>query len=322
MASLIVAYYDVEPVGYTPPFTPPTGDLLHIPLYEQYAVTGSYFFNQPVINSLRWTGIGASVGAAAGGIYDYQQTYVFIPASFIFGLAGAGAGFLAGISIGIVKGIKFSKLKQSDPDFHTWRSSVGYEYTPLLFGIPSKDNYHRNSREPYNFSLAYRPLSEKRSIPSKISIGYFNERWEKWFDSYPVSNPGDMFGNGELYLHRIEAIVRYDFFKRKFLIPYWAVGAGYAWGQEHEMFRVLYYDSYWNRFDTHPAEGVPDPYYSISSPVLRGYLGGELNIFDFCYIDLMFCYETIGPYLFLHNRHYFPYAQNFMVNFSCGTFIY
>ncbi len=147
-----------------------------------------------------------------------------------------------------------------------------------------------------DITLVYRTLTQNVFVPDNVSLGYYHDWWGRHSD-YSVTH------YGRLKLKRIESRIRYDLINLKLLVPYWAAGIGYSWGLEIE-----------------EAQGRNE--YNIKSPVLRGYIGSELNLFDFCYADFKIGYEMIGPYFFLNHKEYFPYVHNFVVSFSVGTIIF
>lgn len=283
-------------------------DSLKIPAYELYPVVNNCVFSQTVINSLRFTSIGIAFGATVGGIIDMciynDQMGCFIPVgTIVSSISGSGIGLITGLITGINKGIKLNRNKKNNPDIHPHRCRFGYEYNFLDFGLLSNDhsikrNYSFHS--PISFALAYRTLIDKKLVPSKISLGYNNSMWGRVSNYYVDSY-------GELSFREIEAIAHYNFIENHLAIPYWAFGIGYSWGKEREYINV-------------PVN--EDNEYRISSPVFRGYLGCELNLFDFLFADIKLGYEPIGPYLSAHNKKYFPYGQNFLFILSVGTYIF
>ncbi len=281
-----------------PPLTAPSDSLL-IPTYECYPVTRNYVFNQTVISTQRWATIGMIAGGAIGALFDSNKKMIFIPKAFIFGLAGMGIGTVSGIPIGIVKGLQLQRIKKNNPLHHTYRCRFGYEYNFFEFGlITNNKSIARMHRNPC-FSIVYRPLQRTTLLPSKISLGFFSDWWGRGSD-YEVSS------YGRLYVYKTEAIVHYNFAAKRLVIPYWAVGIGYAWGHETE--------------DLQDSTGMNE--HRIASPVLRGYVGCEFNVFDFAYMDLKLGYEAIGPYLAAHNKQYYPYGQNMLLGISFGTYIF
>lgn len=283
-----------------PPLTA-ASDSLRIPTYECYPVTRNYVFNQTVIATQRWATIGMIAGGTIGAIIDFNAKSFFIPNTFIIGLAGMGLGTVSGIPIGIVKGLQLQRIKKSNPLHHAYRCRFGYEYNFFEFGLipdnKSTTRMHRNSC----FSIVYRPLQQNALLPSKISLGFFSDWWGRGSD-YEVSS------YGRLYVYKTEAIVHYNFAAKRLVFPYWAVGIGYAWGHETE--------------DLQEIDSLGMNEYRIASPVLRGYVGCEINVFDFAYMDLKLGYEAIGPYLAAHNKQYYPYGQNVLLGISFGTYIF
>jgi hypothetical protein len=271
-------------------------DSILIPTYEKYKFTKNYVFNQTVVNCFRWTTILAAAGATAGVIADAQEEYVFIPQSFIYGVAGSGLGLITGTVIGIVNGLALQKHAGSD--FHKRRCRAGYEVNVFDVAPIAMSKATRMSDYP-GFSLVYRTLSNKRFVPDEISLGLGNNEWYK---SEPENTSG-------LYTGRVEGIVQFNFTSGKLLTPYWSVGAGYCWGEETDENRNENFNWYIEKHD-------------IRSPLLRAYAGSELNLFDFFYGDLKIGYELIGPYIFAHDKKNFPYAQNLIVGLSVGTYIF
>jgi hypothetical protein len=280
-------------------------DSLKIPAYELYPVVNNCVFSQTVIYSLRFTAIGITIGTTMGEIIDLciynDQRGFFIPVgTIVSSFSGSGIGLITGLITGINKGIKLNRNKKNNPGIHPYRCRFGYEYKFLDFGLLSNDpsikrNYPFDNAP--SFALAYRTLVDKKLVPSKISLGYNNTMWGK-VSNYYVGSYGD------LYLHSIEAITHYNFIENHLAIPYWAFGIGYSWGKEVT------------------SIGFEGKEYRISSPVFRGYLGCELNLFDFLFVDIKIGYEPIGPYLSAHNKKYFPYGQNFLFILSVGTYIF
>jgi len=273
-------------------------DSILIPAYERYKFTKNYIFNQTVLNSIRWTTIMAAAGAAVGGIVDAQQGDVFIPMSFIFGVAGSGLGFLTGAVIGLVNGS--SLQKHAGPDFHKRRCKAGYEVNVFDFAPIAISDVIRMS-DYSGFSLVYRTLSTKRFVPDKISLGFGANEWYR----------NDFFINtSSICTKKLEGIAQFNFTSGKLLIPYWSIGAGYCWGEESDEYGNG--DNNWTRVEKH----------DIRSPLVRAYAGSEFNVFDFFYGDLKVGYEIVGPYLFAHDKKNFPYAQNIIVGLSIGTYIF
>ena len=295
-------------------------ELIATPLYEQYNATKNYYFNQLVMNTLRWTTVGALSGAAVGGIMDLRDVhngyYIFIPKTFIAGLIGMGIGFTGAIPAGLVTGGVYQRRKSAQPYFHTHRNRFGYE-VPMLTLSPFPIRNAIRAAAPgtmntLNFALVVRPLLQNPYIPDKITLGFYADRWRHDFD-YAATRVG------ALQTMSIEGGFRYNFSTRKLLQPYWAAGIGWAWGTEEEESREPYYDSQRNMND---SRALSRNEYVVRSAVLRGYLGGELNLFDFFYADFKTGYECIGPYIVLKHKEHFPYVQNFLVSVALGTFIF
>ncbi len=286
------------------------------PLYEQFPAASNPWFSQIVMNIMRWTTIGTMTGAGIGGIMDgLSHEPIFIPAAFIVGAVGMGAGFTTGIPVGVVSGYRHMRKKRENPDYHDYRCRFGYEVQMFSRSPFTTDVIHRvedNFVGIPDFTLTWRPLAGKRFLPDKFRLGLYHELWGR-HSGYEVTHFGRM------KLKRVEAGFRYDLYNLKLLVPYWAAGIGYAWGREREEIRAPYYDPVRNRYDSRP---VGQNEYQVSAPVLRGYIGSELNLFDFCSIDVSFGYEMLGTYMTLRHKEYFPYAHNFLISLSLGTFIF
>jgi hypothetical protein len=110
-------------------------------------------------------------------------------------------------------------------------------------------------------------------------------------------------------MYRIEAVVHYAIAENKIVSPYWAAGIGGSWNDEFETYPGISLET-----SRHPN--------GFFSPVIRGYIGSELNIFDFIYADVNVGYEMVGPYLFAENKKYFPYLENVIFGFSLGTYVF
>lgn len=292
-------------------------DTLKIPLYEQYKVTSNYHLSQPFVNIFRWTTVGIFTGASIGGIMDaHEQDYIFIPSTVIAGGIGMGTGFFLGTVVGVLSGFTHEDKKADKQGYHVRRCRFGYDVqlftrSPILNNVVARYEDQNLIGGP-DITIVYRTLTHNVFVPDNVSLGYFHDWWGRHSD-YSVSH------YGRLKLKRIESRIRYDIINLKLLIPYWSVGLGYSWGLETEEIQEPYFDPIFNRPD---SKLIARNEYDIKSPILRGYIGSEFNLFDFCYADFKIGYEMIGPYLFLNHKEYFPYVHNFLISFSIGTFIF
>jgi hypothetical protein len=287
-------------------------DSLRIPAYECYPLVRNYLFNQTVIDVQRWATIGAVVGGSVGAIFDAQEEFVFIPNSFIYGMIGTGIGSIAGITIGIYDGLKLRRMKKNNPDAHAYRCRLGYEFNCFELGLITSNKAITRMHDDPGLTIVYRPLRINALVPAKISLGINSDWWGRGSD-YDVNS------FGRLFFYKTEAAVQYNLYTTRLVVPYWSLGIGYAWGHETEDIQEMYFNEIFNRTESRP---VGRNEYRIASPVLRGYAGCELNVFDFAYADLKIGYEAIGPYFAAHNKEYFPYGENVIIDFSLGTYIF
>lgn len=290
-------------------------DSATVPVYLRYRVTRVPLLHRPIKQGLRWTTVGAAAGIGAGLLMDSQRDIVFIPYTFIFGVLGSGAGLLAGTTVGLIQGIQLRDLPHSEYPERFTRCRFGYEYLFLSFGLASGEQGEIRFSGPNSFGgmrLLFRPLSQTQKLPDRLSLGFLTERWGKGSD-YDVES----FGDARLY--RIEASARYNFSERNITIPYWGAGVGYAWGYEREILQGRVYNANSRQWE---YETIGNNERKIRAPVLRAYLGGEINCFDFFHADLRLGYEPIGPQLFFKNKENFHYLQSIILECSFGTYIF
>ena len=268
-------------------------DSATVPVYLRYRVTRVPLLHRPIKQGLRWTTVGAAAGIGAGLLMDSQRDIVFIPYTFIFGVLGSGAGLLAGTTVGLIQGIQLRDLPHSEYPERFTRCRFGYEYPLFSFGLTFGEQGEDRFSGPARMRLLFRPHFQTQKLPDRLSLGFLTERW--WKGS---GYDGESLGYARLY--RIEASARYNFSERNITIPYWGAGVGYAWGHE--------------TFEENERK--------IRAPVLRAYLGGEINCLDFFHADLRLGYEPIGPQLFFKNKENVHYLQNIILECSFGTYIF
>lgn len=280
---------------------------LDIPLYEYCRPWSNYAVSQPIEQALRWGSMGVVAGGLVGlaiGAAGSDGCGLRLAIGTAVGvLSGGGTGLLAGGVYGIGKGIHLNREKASSPRLHVRRERIGYMYTMLARSIAAHDSpyvigrYHE-AHDPGLF-LVYRRFNDKLFVPDFYSAGYFEDFWGT-YDTYEECSGSTCYSDLDVILRRIELNACFRIADWRFFEPMIGIGGGYAWGAEH-------------------AQEAGPHGTTHHTPFVHLTVACQASFFDFFFSHLEANYEFLGMYQQLQADY--PYAGNFYLRWSLGTYI-